>query len=160
MKTKADQTRDREIKLIHVARRELGLDEETYRAMLQNVAGVTSSSSLDWRGRQKVLEHLKTAGFKVKSKAAPAGAAGKPAGDPQYGKILALWSALHTAGAVRVKTEAALRGYILRTTGLADYQFCNSAQVVTVIESLKKWLARVERTATGDAAAAPEVPHG
>lgn len=159
----ATQLRDREIKLIHVARRELGIDEETYRAMLQTVVGVKSSSDLDWQGRKKVLDHLKAKGFKVKSKAAPkAAAASSAAVDPQYRKILALWSALHDAGIVRVNTEAALRIYIKRMTGCADYRFCNGAQVVTVIEALKKWLARTERAAVVAGATPPavEVPHG
>lgn len=153
----ATQIRDREIKLIHVARRELGLDEETYRAMLKNVAGVSSSTDLSYQGRQKVLAHLKAAGFKVKSKAAPAAIASGGQVDPQYRKIQALWTELHGVGAVRVNTEAALRVYIKRITGCGDYQFCSSAQVVAIIETLKKWLARAGATAP---AAATVVHHG
>ncbi|OFJ46405.1 hypothetical protein BA896_021875 [Janthinobacterium lividum] len=155
----ATQLRDRDIKLIHVARRELGLDEETYRAMLQMVAGVTSSSDLTWQGRRKVLDHFKAKGFTVKSKAL-APATGNAAADPQYRKIQALWSELHTSGVVRVNTEAALRVYIKRMTGVADYRFCNNIQVVTVIEGLKKWLARSEAQEAAAAVTTPEVPHG
>lgn len=157
----ATQIRDREIKLIHVARRELGLDDETYRAMLQTVAGVKSSSDLDWQGRKKVLDHFKAKGFKVKSKAAP-GKPAKPnqdAADPQYRKIRALWSALHDSGVVRVNTDAAVRIYIKRMTGCDDYRFCNGVQVVTVIEALKKWLARTEQPAASTPST-PELPHG
>lgn len=158
----ATQIRDREIKLIHVARRELGLDDETYRAMLQMVAGVKSSSDLDWQGRKKVLDHFKAKGFKVKSKAAP-GKAPRPnldAADPQYRKIRALWSALHDSGVVRVNTDAAVRIYIKRMTGCDDYRFCNGAQVVIVIEGLKKWIGRINRSAAAAAETAVEVPHG
>lgn len=155
----ATQIRDREIKLIHVARRELGLDEETYRAMLQLVAGVKSAADLDWQGRQKVLAHFKAKGFKVKSKSPPRSVvASNAAYDPQYAKIGALWSELHDSGVVRVNTEAALRIYIKRMTGMGDYRFCNGAQVVTVIEGLKKWIARTEAQAA--AAAAAEASHG
>jgi hypothetical protein len=155
----ANQLRDREIKLIHVARRELGLDDETYRAVLQAVAGVDSSSKLDWQGRKKLIDHFKSKGFKIKSKvAAKSPGVTNAAADPQYLKILALWSELHTCGVVRVNTESAVRIYIKRMTGCDDYRFCNGKQVVTVIEALKKWLVRTEvKPARTDVK--PEVPH-
>lgn len=64
--------RRREIQLIHIAKQQLGMDDETYRAMLWSVATVKSSSELDWAGRKKVLDHLKGCGFKVTSRPAPA----------------------------------------------------------------------------------------
>jgi phage gp16-like protein len=145
MKPRAPQTlRDREIKLIHVARRELGLDEETYRAMLNMVVGVKSAADLDAAGRQKLLDHMKSKGFKVKSKAG-----GKAkidlAADPQYRKIQALWSDLERMGAVRVNTEAAIRVYIKRITGCDAYAFCGNAQIASIIETLKKWRDRVKQ---------------
>ena len=150
----ADRDRSREIKLIHVARRDLGMDEETYRAMLSNVAGVASSTALTAAGRKKVLAHLKGAGFVIKSPGAPAA----PAADAQYEKIRALWTQLHRLEAVRVNTEAARRVYIKRVTGCSDYRFCSSAQTVTIIETLKKWLARVEAADAGQNKR--EVKHG
>ena len=138
------QPRDREIQLIHVARRELGLDEETYRAMLVMVCGVKSSSDLDAAGRKKLLDHMKSKGFKVKSKSGGKAAA-DPAADPQYRKIQALWSDLARIGAVRVNTEAAIRVYIKRITGCDAYSFCSSNQVASIIETLKKWRDRVEQ---------------
>jgi phage gp16-like protein len=140
--TNAKQTRDREIKLIHVGRRELQLDEETYRAMLQAVAGVDSAAKLDATGRRAVLDHMKRKGFKVKGKSATAPTGQKDA-DPQYRKIQALWTELAQLGAVRVNTEAAIRVYIKRITGVNDYAFCNSSQVTSIIETLKKWRDRV-----------------
>lgn len=55
----------REITLIHIAKQQLGMDDETYRAMLWSVARVKSSTALDFAGRKKVLDHLKACGFKV-----------------------------------------------------------------------------------------------
>jgi hypothetical protein len=147
MKPRAAQSpRDREIKLIHVGRRELGMDEDTYRAMLELVAGVRSAAALDGAGRKKVIDHLKSKGFKVKSKATgkPA-AASEPGADAQYRKIQALWGDLARLGAVRVNTEAAIRVYIKRITGCDAYSFCSSAQVAVIIETLKKWRDRVEQ---------------
>ncbi|ANJ73531.1 regulatory protein GemA [Ralstonia insidiosa] len=49
---------------IHIARKQLGMDEDTYRAMLQSVGGVQSSKDLDDAGATKVLAHLQRSGFK------------------------------------------------------------------------------------------------
>lgn len=53
----------REIQLIHIAKQQLGMDDETYRAMLWAVARVKSSKELDFAGRKKVLDHLKACGW-------------------------------------------------------------------------------------------------
>jgi phage gp16-like protein len=52
---------------IHIAKKDLGLDDETYRAMLQQHGGVTSSKDLTPLGAAKVLQHLEKAGFKPKA---------------------------------------------------------------------------------------------
>lgn len=139
----ADKIREREIRLIHVAKRELQLEDDTYRAMLWAVARVKSAKDLDFTGRKKVLDHMKARGFKVKS--APAN---KNAADAQYRKIRALWTDLHASGKVRHNTDQAVRSYIERMTGVADFQFLNGFQINTVIEGLKRWIDR------------PEVAHG
>jgi phage gp16-like protein len=54
---------------IHIAKKELGLDDATYRAMLQTYGGVTSSKDLTAIGAAKVLAHLERAGFKPKAAA-------------------------------------------------------------------------------------------
>lgn len=158
----AQSPRDREIKLIHVARRELAMDEETYRAMLKLVAGVESAAKLDDAGRKKVIDHMKSKGFKVKSKsagkAAPGASVTEP--DPQYRKIQALWGDLARCGAVRVNTEGAIRIYIKRITGCDDYRFCNNKQVAVIIETLKKWRDRVEQPVDQVLATEPESDHG
>ena len=65
-----DQRR-RDLAAIHVGKKALGLDDETYRAMLWTVARVRSSADLDHAGRAAVLEHMRARGF------------AKPAGRPQ-----------------------------------------------------------------------------
>ncbi|MBK5230227.1 MAG: regulatory protein GemA [Thermoleophilia bacterium] len=63
--TAAPDTRRRELAQIHIAKAQLGLDEETYRAMLWTVGRVRSSADLDYAGRKAVLEHMKARGFKA-----------------------------------------------------------------------------------------------
>jgi phage gp16-like protein len=53
-----------ELAKIHIAKKQLGLDDDTYREMLMQVAGVNSAKDLTDISRAKVLEHLKTVGFK------------------------------------------------------------------------------------------------
>lgn len=56
-------TRQAELAKIHIAKKQLGLDEDTYRDMLWTVARVRSAKELDGAGREAVLEHLKAQGF-------------------------------------------------------------------------------------------------
>lgn len=60
--------RNRLIRLIHVGRRELALDEDTYRALITDVSGSpdrNSSSGLNDRELQQVVDRMKATGFKV-----------------------------------------------------------------------------------------------
>ena len=57
------------IKLIHVARRELGMDDDTYRLLLsgmKGLGGATSTADLSVPNLYRVLEQLKQRGFKVR----------------------------------------------------------------------------------------------
>src|SRR5690606_17127052 len=65
-----ESRRKRLIKLIHVARRELGMQDEDYRAMLAAMpalGGKTSSADLGIKGLEIVMRALKARGFKVRS---------------------------------------------------------------------------------------------
>lgn len=58
----SDPRRTKEIARIHCAKRDLGLDDEMYRDLLERVAGVRSASELDDRGRRRVLDELSRLG--------------------------------------------------------------------------------------------------
>lgn len=49
---------------IHIAKKQLNLSDEEYRAILQGQGGASSSKDLDHPGRQRVLEYFKFMGFK------------------------------------------------------------------------------------------------
>jgi phage gp16-like protein len=70
----ANDIRQKQLALIHLAKKTLGLDDETYRAMLERVTGHTSAALLDATGRQRVLDELRALGFrggKVRRRARP-----------------------------------------------------------------------------------------
>ncbi|OGP72728.1 MAG: hypothetical protein A2W09_05505, partial [Deltaproteobacteria bacterium RBG_16_50_11] len=50
--------------LVHIAKEELHLDEETYRQILKGVAGVESSTRLTREGFDKVMKRFQEMGFK------------------------------------------------------------------------------------------------
>lgn len=56
--------RTRELAAIHCAKRDMGMDEGAYRAMLYAVARVRSARDLDDAGRRRVLDHLRTRGWR------------------------------------------------------------------------------------------------
>lgn len=138
------------IRLIHVAKRDLQLDDDTYRAILQRVAGKESSSDLNISELEKVLEHMKRSGFKVRSKGkAPRTAKqakAKPsrplAQDAESRKVRALWLFLHQLDVVKNPSEEALAAYVKRIAGVDALQWINGEQAERLIETMKKWAMR------------------
>lgn len=55
--------------LVHVGRRELGLDDEDYRALLESVTGSRSAKGLKATQLEAVITVMKGLGFKVKGNA-------------------------------------------------------------------------------------------
>jgi phage gp16-like protein len=139
----ADAQRARLIKLLHVGRRELGMAEDSYRAVIASASQGRTQSSKDLRVSEleSALEHLKKCGFVV----APAkkAATTRPlANDAQSRKIRALWLSLHGAGKVRDPSEAALVAFVGRMCRVDALQWLTSPQASRVIEHLKQWLDR------------------
>jgi phage gp16-like protein len=59
---KAEQRRNQALGKIHIGKKQLGMDEETYRAMLLTIGGVKSSKDLTPEGINKVVMHLEKSG--------------------------------------------------------------------------------------------------
>ena len=55
----AQSIRNGELAQIHLAKQQLGMDDESYRNVLWTVARVKSAADLDWSGRKRVLDHMK-----------------------------------------------------------------------------------------------------
>jgi len=53
-----------QISLIHVAKEQVGMADDSYRAMLKNVAGVSSSTELNRMGFELVMDNFSRLGFK------------------------------------------------------------------------------------------------
>lgn len=70
-----DPRRAKDLARIHLAKKELGLEEEVYRSLLRNTTGKDSASAMGPGERWKVLLELGRLGAKSAAKAYP----GKPA---------------------------------------------------------------------------------
>lgn len=127
---RVDRRRNAQLAKIHIARQQLGMDEDTYRAMLQRIAGVTSAKALTPTGIGRVLEHLRSIGFKDKN-APRHGRRPNPhiSREAQIGKIEAL---LADAGRPWGYADAIAK----RVCQVDAVAFCNGDQLQKIIAAL------------------------
>ncbi|HCZ9714524.1 TPA: regulatory protein GemA [Vibrio parahaemolyticus] len=130
------------LKLVQIGKRELAMDDDTYRAMLVNITGQNSAKNLSQWQLSKVLDHLKSLGFKPKQK--------KPQPKAlEVTKIKAIWITMHKQGFVRNGSDAAIDAYVRRMTtrsngrGIERAMWLKPYQAAEVLESLKKWHYRL-----------------
>jgi len=137
-----DPRRNVELAAIHVAKKQLGLDDDVYRAIVARIstkfrrAPLYSSGDMEPRERRALIEELRRLGFQKKPEA-------KKVERPQVGKVYALWKELQLAGALRDSSVVALRHFVKRVTGRDALQWATPGDLNKVIEALKAWLARV-----------------
>lgn len=146
------------IKLIHVAKRELAMDDDSYRMMLENTVNKQSCSKMNIKELEAVLNAMKSKGFQHKAKAASKSAK-KPfkryspksneTKSPMITKIRALWITMAKQGFVRDESETALDAYVRRMTlrskneGVDHVGWLPDHQAYQVLESLKNWHRRL-----------------
>ncbi len=140
----AAQKKARLIRLIHIAKSQVGMNDTEYRTLIANVSGgKTSSKLLSVEQLETVLRHMKAQGFEV----AIATTGGKQlvSDNPtaQMGKIRALWLEMHTMGIIRSPSENALQAYCRKYSGANWQQDIYAMR--EIIERLKQWKARFER---------------
>lgn len=129
-----ERRRAKLIMLIHVGKKALDLDDETYRALLAEETGLYSCAAMAVWQLEKVLKRMRRSGFRSQQK--------RQEPDLQSGKIVGLWRQLHRAGKVRDPSVRALNHWVKRQTGVEALNWLSSDQASTCIESLKQWLAR------------------
>lgn len=122
--------------MVHIARKDLGLDEDSYRDMLEAVAGVRSASELDDAALLRVVENCKRLGW------VPRAPKERRSDAPQVRMIWALWHEMSAAGIVRSPTSAGLRAFVRSQTGVSDPEWLSPEQAGLIIEALKAWRAR------------------
>ncbi|WP_354624863.1 regulatory protein GemA [Psychromonas sp. MME2] len=139
---------------IHIAKGQLGLDDDLYRAILKEATDKTSCSEMNFAELMMVLHSMEKRGFKAK---APTNKNGKrfsrPSDQTAYSrkpqdKIVAIWITMQRHGFVKDGSETALDKFInnqTRQTGMfavTSLRFLSPQQASKIIETLKKWHIR------------------
>ncbi|MGO7593762.1 regulatory protein GemA [Rhizobium leguminosarum] len=130
------------IAAMHVAKKQMGLDDDTYRAKLVRITGKRSAKDMSEDERQKVLTVFRNEGFVPALAARRADGCLKLTG--KYAKKLqALWIAAWNLGIVRDRDDKALIAFVKRQTGIDHTRFLVYADdAKRAIEALKGWINR------------------
>lgn len=145
MKRVVDQSgaRRADLAAIHVAKKALEWDDETYRDVMFTVVRHKSSAELDFAGRKRWLEHLRTCmAQQGLQPAREAPRRGKKAWTPRHHLLWSLWQRLADAKHISDRTLPALNAWVKRQTQVDSVDFLNVHQLDAVIDAAKRWLDR------------------
>lgn len=127
------------LQAIQIAKRQLDLDDDDYRAMLKSEAGVTSSRDLDDAGARRVMTWFDNHGFVRTDKRRGTAADRRPI----VLKARALWISLYQLDEVLNRHDKALDAFAKSITGKETMRFATNGEAAKVVEALKAWSERV-----------------
>ncbi|MCT4654381.1 MAG: regulatory protein GemA [Cohaesibacter sp.] len=119
---------------IHIAKKDLGLDETAYRAILVRITGKDSSGNMSERQRRAVLAEFQRLGWKPKTGGKPRPGSNKPFVRLMY----ALAKNIGQSGYWELPYKDALRAFVKKETGIDNPEWLTFQQASPVIEALKK----------------------
>ncbi|RJG46462.1 regulatory protein GemA [Mesorhizobium sp. DCY119] len=133
--------------VIQIARKQLGLDEDTYRAVLVRVTGKGSTRDMSEAERQRVVSEFRNHGFMPVQK----GLQG-----PFAKKLQALWIDAWNLGIVRDRRDAAMLMFVKRQTNIDHTRFLlDGKDAAKAVDALKAWMAREAHVDWSDSVALP-----
>lgn len=126
--------RNRDLAKIHIARKDLRLDDDTYRDILWTCARVRSSADLDDAGRRAVLEHFRARGWQPRTnKAKRKGYPGRPHNCDEHPQLRKIEALLTQAG----RPWSYVDKMAQRMAGKDRIAFCNPAEWQKIIAALE-----------------------
>lgn len=129
--------RNRDLGQIHALQKKLNILGDDAEALKLTVTGVASSALMSYEQRAKYLAHLRQL-------AAPKGLVKthmKLFGP--IAKAFSLWQEIADAGGIKNRTYRALEVYSEHLTGVTKLDWLTGPQQNLLVESLKKWKARL-----------------
>ena len=131
----------KQVAIIHVAKNQLKLDDEGYRAILRHIGGVESSKDLDPIGFELVMQYMIALGFKSDFSKTFYGHRPGMATPAQINLIRKLWGEFTE----RAGTDLTLGKWLSRTFKVSALRFVTSDQAPKIITALKAMKARQPR---------------
>lgn len=127
--------------VIHVKKKSLSLDDDTYRDLLERVTGVRSAGEMTQQQRLQVIAEMDRQGA---ASAGPRRSLRADRVSGRYAGILrALWLTGYNLGIIRDSRDSALISFVERQTGLSHTAWLNDPyDAARAIEALKKWIER------------------
>ncbi|MDX2094343.1 MAG: regulatory protein GemA [Alphaproteobacteria bacterium] len=125
---------------VHVAKKQLAMEDESYRSLLRRITGKDSAADLTKGQLESVLREFERLGFSGTVRRTKPG--GLPS-EPQAKLIRALWFNLYHLGELDNPAEDALVAYCHRMSGVARIEWMHSEQFDNVIRGLRGWLQRI-----------------
>ena len=137
------KTQDRRALLarVHIGKKEMGLDQGAYSALVSRVTGKQSAGDCSVAELRAVLEDMRAHGWKPRT--------GQRASQhPHVRKVWAIWASMEPL--LDAPDRAALRGFVQRQTrsptnplGVSDPNFLSVADAKKVIHGLEGWRGRL-----------------
>jgi len=125
--------RNTDLAKIHVAKKQLNMSDDDYRAMLWTQGRVHSSKDLDHAGRASVLDYLKAIGFKAVSSPAS-----KQPRRPQIGadKLKLVRRIRAQLISLKRKPDTYADGIAKQMFGIEFYEWCTHDQLHAITAAL------------------------
>lgn len=147
-----------ELAKIHIAKKDLALDDDSYRQVIANIGKAKSGSSADLSslGRARVLQHFISKGWKPRHKASNRASKRSTqsgdvlASDNIVRMIRSIWIQMADAGVITNRDESSLRAWVRSTTrryhpqhaGYSAPEFLPGWVAQKVVEHIKSWARR------------------
>lgn len=123
---------------VHIAQKDLAMDEDDYRALLGRVTGCASAKECDTGQLRAVIANFERLGFRSSG-----GQRRRQVGNKQtVRKARAMWISLYQLGAIDDGSDAALEAFGQRQLRVERLQWTNEREAFRLIEALKAMAAR------------------
>lgn len=146
-----DDLRNGLLAKIHIAKKQLALDEDIYRSILVQITGKDSCKDMDGAELNRVLTYFYNKGFKERGESLSPSSRNKSV-KTLKDKAIALWINLYKEGKVENRSHEALGNFVRRFLGdkltvfpgVDPLDAATDAQLSDAVEALKKMHEREE----------------
>jgi phage gp16-like protein len=146
---KTDKNKFWYIKIIHIAKSQLDLDDDLYRSNLMDLTGKNSCSDMSITDLKKVLEHMKKSGFKITSSTANSPKTKDNKDHTMIDKLRQVWIQMGYQGFLKDSSDRSLERWAANQSkqlnnghAINKLVWINGRILHTLIEQLKMWHMR------------------